>query len=170
VLPVLPGSVDAQVLRWHSKASFDCLLYDWHDCQKIPKSVHTCQCHSKPNLDVFETRYIGLYLCGTTCLTLKCDKISLIGAYCIAQFGKPVRVHLLLAHPDVQVQQNFDKQLLCSIKRNVCTFTYTCRYIYKCACIRISKLMILNQMTVLNLLGLYKGQQPFRVHVYMYFV
>ena len=30
--------------------------------------------------------------------------------------------------------------------------------------------MILNQMTVLNLLGLYKGQQPFRVHVYMYFV
>jgi len=25
--PVLPGSAEAQDLRWHSKASFDCLLY-----------------------------------------------------------------------------------------------------------------------------------------------
>jgi len=35
-------------LRWHIKVSFDCLLYWYHFCQKISKSVHVCQSYSKP--------------------------------------------------------------------------------------------------------------------------
>jgi len=42
--PILPGSAEAQsirYLRWHSKASFDCLLYRQHFFQKH-KNAFTC--------------------------------------------------------------------------------------------------------------------------------
>ena len=41
---------------WHSKVSFDCLLYGQHFCKKISKSVNMCKSQSKPKWDFFETR------------------------------------------------------------------------------------------------------------------
>jgi len=51
--PVLrgTGTTPPQVI-WGGvvKASFDCLLYRWHFCQKMSKSILSCPSYSKPNV------------------------------------------------------------------------------------------------------------------------
>ena len=71
-------------MRWHSKASFDCLLYRQHFCQKISKSIHVCQSYSKPKMGrFFETRCIHgsdsertHHQCQVSCDSGGCSKAS----------------------------------------------------------------------------------------------
>jgi len=71
--PILPGSAEAQVI-WGGivKRLFDCLLYRWHFCRKISKSIYVCQSYSKPKVGCvfFET------LCSNVCCVPTRSKLN----------------------------------------------------------------------------------------------